>query len=284
MIKYALLDKNKVDVYKAFLSPEAYSRRNEDSVFYYGAVCEEKIVGVAAFVADDESELLSVSVSPKWQKQEIGSGLVDGIVDMVKECGGTMLETLLFVQDDEEEGIEKFLWRCGFSAEEEHLVGGFTLKDIKNNDVIKKIMDKKLPEKVKSLSQVSDIEAREFGSSLMKKGIYSGWETGRFHERLSSVYIERGRISACLLFSDEGDELNLELAYVDPKNNNRLILLYLIANAYLKAESEYAEDTKISTLTMNETSERLLKKLIGDDLKTDRLIRYTIRFSKKSSS
>ena len=283
MIEYALLDKNKVDVYKDYLTPEAYSRRNEDSVFYYGAICEEKIVGVAAFVADDESELLSVSVSPKWQKQEIGSELIDGIVDMVKECGSTMLETILFVQDNEEEGVEKFLWRCGFNEEEEHLVGSFSLKDIKKNDVIKKIIDKKLPEKVKSLSQVSDTEACDFGNSLMKKGIYSGWETGRFHDRLSSVYMERGRILACLLFSDEGDELNLEFAYVDPKNDNRLILLYLIANAYLKAESEYAEDTEISALAMNETSERLLEKLIGDDLKTDRLIRYTIRFSQKSS-
>lgn len=283
MIGYTLLDKKKVDVYKDFLSPEAYNRRDEDSVFYYGAIGEDRIVGVAAFVADDESELLSVSVSPNWQKQEIGSELVDGIADMVKECGSTMLETFLFVPDGEEKGVEKFLWRCGFNAEEEHLVGSFTLKDIKNNDVIKKIIDSKFPEKVKSLSQVSDMEARDFGNSLMKKGIYSGWETGRFHERLSSVYMERGRISACLLFSDEGDELNLEFAYVDPKNSNRLILLYLIANAYLKAESEYAEDTKISTLAMNETSERLLEKLIGDDLKTDRLIRYAIHFSKKSS-
>ena len=270
MIEYGLLDKNKADVYKDYLTPEAYSRRNEDSVFYYGAICEEKIVGVAAFVADDESELLSVSVSPKWQKQEIGSELVDGIVDMVKECGSTMIEAILVVQDNEEE-------------EEEHLVGGFTLKDINNNDMIKKIIDKKLPEQVKSLSQVSDIEARNFGSSLMKRGVYSGWEAGKFNEHISSVYIESGRISACLLFSDEGDDLNLEFAYVDPKNNNQLILLYLIANAYLKAESEYAQDTEISTLAMNETSERLLEKLIGDDLKTDRLIRYTIRFSKKIS-
>lgn len=283
MIEYGLLDKNKADVYKDYLTPEAYSRRNEDSVFYYGAICEEKIVGVAAFVADDESELLSVSVSPKWQKQEIGSELVDGIVDMVKECGSTMIEAILFVQDNEEEGVDKFLWRCGFNEEEEHLVGGFTLKDINNNDMIKKIIDKKLPEQVKSLSQVSDIEARNFGSSLMKRGVYSGWEAGKFNEHISSVYIESGRISACLLFSDEGDALNLEFAYVDPKNNNQLILLYLIANAYLKAESEYAQDTEISTLAMNETSERLLEKLIGDDLKTDRLIRYTIRFSKKIS-
>lgn len=282
MIEYGLLDKNKVDVYKDYLTPEAYSRRNEDSVFYYGAVCEEKIVGVAAFVADNESELLSVSVSPKWQKQEIGSELVDGIVDMVKECGSTMLETILFVQDDEEEGVDQFLWRCGFNEEEEYLVGGFTLKDIKNNDVVRKIIDKKLPEQVKSLSQVSDTEARDFGRDLMKKGVYSGWETGKFNEHLSSVYIERGRISACLLFSDEGDDLNLEFAYVDPKNNNRLTLLYLIANSVLKAESEYAEDTKISTLAINETSEKILKNLLDDNLKTDRLIRYTIRFAKKS--
>ena len=140
MIEYGLLDKNKVDVYKDYLTPEAYSKRNEDSVFYYGAVCEEKIVGVAAFVADNESELLSVSVSPKWQKQEIGSELVDGIVDMVKECGSTMLETILFVKDDEEEGGDKFLWRCGFNEEEVHLVGSFTLKDIKNNDMIKRAL------------------------------------------------------------------------------------------------------------------------------------------------
>lgn len=283
MIEYSLLDKNKVDFYKAYLTPEAYSRRNEDSVFYYGAICEEKIVGVAAFVADNESELLSVSVSPNWQKQEIGSELVDGIVDMVKECGSTMLETILFVKDDEEEGVDKFLWRCGFNEEEVHLVGSFTLKDIKNNDMIKKIIDKKLPEQVKSLSQVSDIQARNFGSSLMKNDIYSGWQTGRFNERLSSVYMERGRILACLLFSDEGDEINLEFVYVDPKNNNQLALLYLIANAYLQAESEYAQDTEISTLAMNETSERLLEKLLGDNLKTDRLIRYTIRFPKKRS-
>ena len=58
-------------------------------------------------------------------------------------------------------------------------MGGFTLKDIKNNDAIKKIMEKKLPEQVKSLSQVSDIEARDFGKGLMKIGVYSGWKTGR---------------------------------------------------------------------------------------------------------
>lgn len=283
MIEYALLDKNKVDVYKDYLTPEAYSRRNEESVFYYGAICEEKIVGVAAFVADNESELLSVSVSPKWQKQEIGSELVDGIVDMVKECGSTMLETILFVHDGEEEGVDKFLWRCGFNEEEEHLVGGFTLKDIKNNDAIKKIMEKKLPEQVKSLSQVSDIKARDFGKGLMKKGVYSGWETGKYNEHLSSVYIESGRISACILLSDEGDDLNLEFAYVDPNNHNQLTLLYLIANSILKAESEYAEDTEISTVAVNKTSERLLQKLLGNKLKTNRLIRYTIRCSKKSS-
>ncbi|MGN0413057.1 MAG: GNAT family N-acetyltransferase [Lachnospiraceae bacterium] len=279
-MEYALLDKNKVDVYKDYLTPEAYSRRNEDSVFYYGAICEGKIVGVAAFAADGESELLSVAVSPKWQKQGIGSELVDGIVDMVKACGSTMLETILVVQDDKEEGIDKFLWRCGFNEEEEHLVGGFTFKDVKNNDVIKKIRDKKLPEQVKSLSQVSKMEARDFGSSLMKKGIYPGWETGSFNERLSSVYMERGRISACLLFSDEGDDVNLEFAYVDPQNRNQLIFLYLVANSILKAESDYAEDTKIWTVAMNETSEELLKKLLGDHLKTERLVSYTLRLSK----
>lgn len=238
---------------------------------------------MAAFVADYESELLSVAVSPKWQKQEIGSELVDGIVDMVKQCGSTMLEAILFVRDDEEEGVGKFLWRCGFDEEEEHLVGGFKLKDIKNNDVIKKIIDKKLPEQVKSLSQVSNIEASDFGRGLMKKGVYSGWETEKFNKNISSVYMERGRISGCLVLSDEGDYLNLEFAYVDPKINNRLTLLYLIANSLLKAESEYTEDAKISTLAVNETSERLLENLLGDNLKTDRFVRYAIRFSKKSS-
>lgn len=279
MIAYTLLDKNKADVYKDYLTSEAYDRRNEDCVFYYGAICEEKIVGVAAFVVDVESELLSVAVSPKWQKQEIGSELVNGIVDMVKACGSTMLETILFVHDDEEEGVDKFLWRCGFNEEEEHLVGSFILKDIKNNDVIKKIMNKKLLEQVKSLSQVSNIEAHNFGSSLMKKGIYSGWKTGKFNQHSSSVYIERGRISGCILFSDEGDYLNLEFAYVDPNSNNQLALLYLIANSILKIESEYAEDIKISTVAMNKISEGLLEKLLGDNLETDRLIRYTIRFS-----
>ena len=281
-MEYALLDKKKIDVYKDYLTPEAYSRRNEDSVFYYGAISEGKIVGVAAFVADGESELLSVAVSPKWQKQEIGSELVDGIVDMVKACGSTMLETILVVQDEkkEEKGLDRFLWRCGFHKEEEHLLGGFTFGDIKNNDVIKKIRDKKLPEQVKSLSQVSKREASDFGSRLMKKGIYSGWETGKFHEHLSSVYMENGRISSCLLFSDEGDDVNLEFAYVDPKSRNQLIFLYLVANSVLKAEPDYAEDTKIWTVAMNETSEELRKKLLGDHLKTERLVSYTIRLSK----
>lgn len=281
MVEYALLDKKKADVYQDFLTPEAYSRRNEDGVFYYGAICEEKIVGVAAFVADNESELLCVSVSPKWQKQEIGSGLVDGIVDMVKACGSTVLETILFVGDDEEEGVEQFLWRCGFNEEEEHIVGGFTIKDLKTNEAIRKVIEKKLPEQVKSLSQVSDTVVREFGNDLVEKGIYSGWNKGAFHEHLSSVYMEKGRILACLLFSDRENELNLEFAYVDPDHYNGLILLYLIAYSFLMAESDYGEETVISTVAMNETSERILEKLVGDKLKTDRLIRYTIRFTKE---
>ena len=116
----------------------------------------------------------------------------------------------------------------------------------------------------------------------MKKGVYSGWETEKFHEHLSSVYMENGRISSCLLFSDEGDDVNLEFAYVDPKNRNQLIFLYLVANSVLKAEPDYAEDTKIWTVAMNETSEELLKKLLGDHLKTERLTSYTIRLSNKN--
>ena len=118
MVEYGLLDKEKAENYKDFLSPEAYSRRKEESVFYYGAICDEKVVGVASFIADDESELLSVSVSPKWQKQGIGSELVDGIVDIVKDCGSALLETFFFVQEGNESGMDKFLWRCGFYKEE----------------------------------------------------------------------------------------------------------------------------------------------------------------------
>lgn len=282
MLEYGLLDKKQIDIFKEFLSLEAYSRRMEDKVFYYGAICDGKVVGVAAFVADDESELLSVSVSPKWQKQGIGSELVDGIMDIVKECGSALLETFLLVQEENESGIDQFLWRCGFYKEEEYLVGGFTLKDIKSIDAIKKVTSKGLPKHVASLSEISNVEVNRFGRELMRKELYKGWETTEFQKQVSSVYLEEGQIEACLLFSDTGDELNLEYAYVDSESDNRMVFLYLIANAVLKAASEYADDTKISALAINETSEKLLEKLCGDNLQADTLMRYAIRFSNKS--
>lgn len=278
-----MLDKNEVEIYKDFLSPEAYSRRMEDKVFYYGAICNEKVVGVAAFVVADESELLSVSVSPKWQKQEIGSELVDGIVDLLKECGCSLLEAFLLVHEEKDAGIDMFLWRCGFDKEEEYVVGSFTLKDIKGIDAIKKVIEKGLPKHIVSLSEVSDVEVNHFGRRLMSKGLYSGWETTEFQKQVSSVYLEENQIEACLLFSDKGDELHLEYAYVDPASDNRMLFLYLIANAVLKASSEYADDTKISALAVNETSEKLLLKLCGDHLQADTLCRYTVHFSNQNS-
>lgn len=282
MVEYGLLDKEKAENYKDFLSPEAYSRRKEESVFYYGAICDEKVVGVAAFIADDESELLSVSVSPKWQKQGIGSELVDGIVDIVKDCGSALLETFLFVQEGNESGMDKFLWRCGFYKEEEYLVGGFCLKDMKRIDAVKKVIEKGIPKHVTSLSEVSDAEINRFGRELMRKELYTGWETTEFQKQVSSVYLEGGQIEACLLFSDYGDELHLEYAYVDPKSDNPMIFLYLTANAVLKAESEYADDTKISALAINEISEKLLEKLCGDTLQADTLFRYAMHFPNKN--
>lgn len=282
-MEYALLDRKKADVYREYLTPEAYERRFDQNVFFYGASTEEEIVGVAAFEAGVESELISVAVSPDWQRQDIGSELVDRVRDLLKENGSVSLEAYLSGTEEEMEGLDRFLWRCGFTRTEEAPVGSFTLQDAIESEVLKKASDKKLSEEVKKLSDIPSFLAKEFGSYLAMNDLYYGWNASRIMHDFSSVYLEPEGITACVLLSEDGEtvagetELTLEFAHVRKECQNKLALIELLSHSLKLASEKYPADTKLAAITMNEVSESILSRILGERLGHESIRRYEMQ-------
>jgi len=281
MIEYTLLDRKKAEVYQAYLTPEVYERRLEKKVFFYGASTETEIVGVAALEAGQESELLSVAVSPAWQRQGIGSELVDRAGDLLKENGASLFTTYLSGTEEEIEGLDTFLWRCGFNLTEEQPVGNFIVEDAKESEILKKAAGTRMPKEVCTLSEVPAIVEKTFANYLQTQDQYYGWDSGRIRKDLSAVYLEKQGITACVLLSEgEEKELILEFAYVDAACHDQLALLHLLGHSLNLISEKYPKDTKMSIITMNPVSENILTKILGENLKRESIRRYEIELSR----
>lgn len=280
-IKYGMLDRREADVFQGYLLPEVYARRMEPSVFFYGATVEDEIIAVASFeIGAVENELLSVAVSPAWQGKGVGSELVDQIIELLVENGANGFTAYLSGNAEELDGLDQFLWRCGFELEDDEPVGQFTLADAQEADMLQRVMQVRRPAAVQPLSSVTSVESRRFANQLVSKDLYYGWQSPAILQDVSAVYMEEDKIVGCVLIGDRAEEgLVLEFAYVEKSCKDQLALLHLIAFSLEKLVERYPLETPISTITVNTIAESILERILGAHVTPGVVRRYVLNLA-----
>lgn len=263
-MNYSLIDFEIASNYAAFIAPHIFIDPVREN---YGYVCaytdDDVITGMAVFSPEPgRSRLLSVAVSPEYQRQGVGNGLLAYIGSIslgngIPEIGCTYSES-----EDGWEKLDKFLTACSYKQADEYAVYETTVGKFKDYRVFE---EEALPLKphIVQLEDIKTFVLNGFDAYLTKHGLFAPINRNEYHHEYSMFYVENDEVVSCVLYSElDNGNLEVSYAYLDSKSKNMKSLVDLfMASGQLIYNTKDA-DTVMSVATLNEASGKLAKYML----------------------
>ncbi len=236
-MEYIDMPANLAKEYKEFYLPELEDDPLFDEYYYYAALDGDDLVGLAVLDPTTAgARLVSIGVSPKYQRQGIGSELIARIDVMLKERYEVMSRnsevnfTVSEILDpDKWEGLDGFLTYCGFTLSESRVIIKAHAKDITEIPGISNSLNKVKRECIVSLNNISDITLREFSGKCVDENLFPHINKSDYDGDTSLFYVEDGHVVACILNSVSEDNIyDNEWVYLSSHEHNKIVLPALI--------------------------------------------------------
>ena len=238
------------------LYPGRISDRYNFNTIALGYVEDEKPVGLIVCQLIDKQNLLIewLYVSEDYQRRGIGSALLQEILKMgSKEPQLQWINVLCHGED-----MRLWLMTKEFYVEVE-------ASFVEYQTTLDKLLP--LPEtnktNIKRLKDVTDKELRLLNHKLGKEDIAVGITLpvlAADYLEQSLVYVENNEVMACILFQKDEESINVSYLY----SNDAKITGLLIGQAQKLLAREYGETCRIQACGINETSQRLIRKLFNN--------------------
>lgn len=248
--------------------------RENKNIFFYAAADDNEIVGLAVIeIIGQIARLCSIAVDEERRRRKIASSMINGICRELKKTNVCWLETRIVNYGEQVAIEESFIKSMYFEPiSDEGSIATVLLKDCVDNEILKHYLNKY--ENPCSYKELEETEIRLFDKKLKCEGIYRNLTDDSVSREYSFFYRFSEEITGCLLISDEGDELNIDFAYVDSDNEDKMVLLKLIGAADIEASRHKNLNTVIRVSCINGVSARLFTKLFPDCADVKRVKKY----------
>jgi len=312
-MRLKLITNDNVRDYEDFL-PDVFTTGKE----LLGVACidetedEDIIMGVSVVFPNETAETLEILwmyVQPEQRRRGAGSLMLDGIREMAREAGLTLVDVCFWGEDTEEEeadewltdpaeedmlridegdheenpseiGILKsFLLDAGFLTMADAPVYSFRISDVTSSDYVRehqKNKDSKLMNayECKSWAEVPKSVREEVRAKIIQAGFRD--LTPLCVASISFVCFKGGEIAGCILVTDDPSESRITIMLLVSFSPDPICTAKLIAISGDGIIERYPEDYRISFVSMNENTMKLLETILGSGNRIS-LDGYTVR-------
>ncbi len=269
--------------FRQFMLPSVAASLEYPDYAFYLAISDKTPLGL--LVADPKKadpEILSIGVAPEYTRQGIGTALINYAVgDLLSLYDQEELEEpnrflASFPVSGEAEGaVSKVLQKAGFELSESGSFYEVTALQLKNCEslnlpAVKEKTKERLDKgNIVSLKEVPGKALKEFSYTLSEmEDQVPGIDPSALEEEVSYFAMdpEGEHISSCILFAkEEKGVLSNTFVYQSPRNDlSKSELIYLLAASSETILRKYGNQVTLSFLTVNEISEKLIRKLFPE--------------------
>ena len=288
------------------LLPDAFADRKE----LLGVACidemqeDDRIVGTSVVFPNEEEDTLEIQwlyVLPEHRRKGAGSLLLNGIRDMAKAAGLTLVDICFWGEDTEEEDLDewtldpaeeaddrweeaqesvenestevgilkKFLLEKGFLTMSQYPIYSFHLSDVMDSDYVKghqKNKDSKVMEAYRGIPwrNLPDTMRESVREMVLQAGFAD--LTYLSEPDISFVCVREDKIMGCLLASDNPAEKTITVMLFINFSQDPICSAKLIAVTGDQILSSYPEDYRVSFIAMNDNTLKLLSTILaGED-------------------
>ncbi len=224
----------------------------------------EDEVPVAACVADPGEdgvgEILSIYVIPEKRRDGYGTEILFDTVNMLYDYDNMFSVKASFAESEEENGLKGFFEYMGFEFEKDETMGSFSFSvaDMASSDKVKGDIDKRVTGFKDVLTSTKNALAGKHGAIPRYRGL------GEIDEELSCIVDDKKKdpedVSCLVVGRNKNDNvLDIVWAYA---NENTLDFIHMLRFAVVRALKKYGKDMTIRAPFINETSKKLLEKLL----------------------
>ena len=284
-MKYALLQKNDISKYEAYLSYLTREEMLAPSVQFMGAFDEENsLYGVAAFTSQMKALLLGVQVAECKKKKEIGAGLVEAIYDLLRKNGGEWITSIIPADhNDDYFTSREFLWSCGMNPGEVYSSGEVDLKDALNNPVFAKAKSK--VRKTPGLCSLADVPKGVFFEQWNEYNKKASMHFPIFDKNIidydvSTVLYEDHQVKGWVLIGKDEDGISVEHALILSSLIDKALIVVMFEHSLEKLNAKYPNEKSINAVFQNEVSMLLFSKLFGKSAKFKNQMMYYMNFNR----
>ncbi len=267
------IDKDNIEAYEPFLTPEMNSAILSGEVISLGAFDDEADNAptgiVIGEVEEDAFRIRYLLVDPERRREGIGSYLLDYLS---QACLMNEIETFIaeYPDDGSFDDAEAFFDDGGFTKEKgEAIKYVMELGDVKKLRIFKDIENHKDPVEIQSFKDIKKGVLTAFTGELYKEGdtqLYDLLNDGISDGEISLAYVKEDKILALLVASADEKGIIVNWAYSDPNEYEHL--LSVIKAFAARAAQKFSDDTEMSILGMTEAAQGLLEGLFKESIKT----------------
>lgn len=273
-IKYRFLDREKAEVYRAYLTEELWERKGEKQIFFLGACRDKTVLGIAVFeVQGNAAQLLWITVSKSRRRQGIGRMLVHTMRNRLDQAEIVSLGAAVSKKEQAEGTVSAFLKACGLREDGERILGSFSLEAALQNELLGQAAEIK-PEQIRSFSQMEESRRRSFFNFLVQKKLYFGAGSKIIIENSSMFFLEQDKIRGCILFSEKNREPVAEYVFVSPECGDRAALIRMLARALVCLAQNYDKKCIVRTAPLHPALARIFAAVLPDGFQEEAINWY----------
>lgn len=283
-MKYALLLKNDISKYEAYLSYLTREEMMAPSVQFMGAFDEQNVLcGVAAFTAQKDALLLGVHVAEGKERQGIGSKLIEAIYDLLRRNGGEQI--ISFIDSDDKDNLEykEFLWKCGMNPGEIYSSGEVDIKAVLNNPIFEKA--KAAAKHYPSVVALGDIPQRLFiqqweHNSKNSNTYFPKIDLNNIDHDISTVLYDDNRVKGWVLLRKDDDGISVEHVLISDALVDKAMIVLMFQQSFERLVAKYPNEKYIKAVFQNDVSMNIFTKIFGESAKLEGQMMYYMNFNR----
>ena len=275
-----------------FLTPWVKDSKDRGRFVYYVALEEDVLMGMLVLDPKvQDPEILSIAVSADHCNEGVATNLlrtaVHEHVRNYREDDDTPNQFIACFPADQDnaEILKKLFTSAGFRLPEEGAFYTCNVSDIAaakllhENSAIRTVSGEKLS--IKPLKEIDKMRLNSFGNRLADAGVFPMVKRDFFDEDVSFFKLDKdGSICSCMMFLEaEGDILNNALAYMESTGVARQDLLLVFTASAMAIEKKFPMDARVNFLAINDTSVKLIEKLIPNAQKMETSLFFELPFA-----
>lgn len=257
MATYHLVGLGEVRKIEQFILPACRDWLENPAMLVYCAKEENVVVGaIGVWLSQNVANIVSLSVSPAYQRQGIGLGLVECVQERFADFDCQSLQVSLSLD------LEGYVPLIGlfFDADFQETTVAPNSRTCKLAEMLKHPLVKaslKHPKKeVMAVKSVPNVALQMYNASNQ---LEIPWR--EVDPEMSVVLVQKGRVEGCLIIGREGDgAVCVSWLHVSPGRGSAIV--DLMAMAAKNVALKMGLSTNFSVVTVNEVGAKLVEKLI----------------------